>query len=344
LNTHLQESYEKLVESHKAFISGANDFMYPQEYNNSITKNNEMLFFIKPEIATLANDDYGNALKEIFKRFETFDVSVTGIKMVNGNYIGKYNVIANHYGFINKVARLGIKAITSEGKSVFKEKFGVSMDDVEFLGAFEVIDKYSYFTPESFCCLWDNLVPTKLSGGTYCEKLNLLGTIVYALNGFHPYQLLHFTKPESAIHVLTVQSDKSWKSLRENLIGSTMPEKADKDSIRGYLCNNYEQFNINEISKTYNGVHLSAGPIEAIKEIGRFFSKPEEEKTLSIADIGLGKKFLDADIPEDLLSAFIENPSVTYNDTSSNPFDLTEEMDASECISFLKENTLKIDQ
>jgi nucleoside diphosphate kinase len=58
------------------------------------------------------------------------------------------------------------------------------------------------------------------------------GEEVFLINGFHPKQLKHFIEPSRSIVVMTLSGDLSWSDARNNFVGSTMPAKANKGSLR----------------------------------------------------------------------------------------------------------------
>ena len=91
------------------------------------------------------------------------------------------------------------------------------------------------------------------------------------LNGFHPRQLSFFTAADAACAFLHCSSATSWEQLRSDLIGSTDPSKAADGSIRGRLYADPAGFGLETVSYNFNGVHMSAGPLEGLAELQRFF-------------------------------------------------------------------------
>ena len=55
------------------------------------------------------------------------------------------------------------------------------------------------------------------------------------------------------------------------MIGTTDPSKAAADSIRGTLFADPAAFGLATVSSNFNGVHMSAGPLEGLVELVRFF-------------------------------------------------------------------------
>ena len=91
------------------------------------------------------------------------------------------------------------------------------------------------------------------------------------VNGFHPAQLAHFTEPSHRIALMLLHADTPWATLRDEMIGDTFPERAVAGSIRGQLHARPQNYGFDEVTIANNGVHLSAGPFEAMFEIANFF-------------------------------------------------------------------------
>ncbi len=294
-----------------------------------VEKKNELVFFIKPEILG-ETVELEKILEMIFNKMKEFSVEVESISILGGEYLQKYDIMAKHYGVINKIAREGKDAISQQAKEKFKEIFGEDIENVEIYGAFQFLEKYPEFTPFTLNILWENNENKKLASGTYCEKIRIGEKYVYVLNGFHPYQLLYFTEKSKFLVVFAVSSDTSWKDLRRKFIGATNPKEADEGSIRRILLEHKEEYGIPVISQGYNGVHLSAGPVEGLVELLRFGGNYEKGEKLKISDTVIGRKFLEH-FSEESVEKMMGNPKVN----GETVFDLTEEMDTNDAIEIL---------
>ena len=101
--------------------------------------------------------------------------------------------------------------------------------------------------------------------------LKVDGAPVIILNGFHPRQLSFFIADDTVCAFLHASSPTDWDTLRSDLIGSTDPSKADGGSLRGRLYADPAGFGLESVSYNFNGVHMSAGPLEGLAELDRFF-------------------------------------------------------------------------
>jgi hypothetical protein len=91
-----------------------------------------------------------------------------------------------------------------------------------------------------------------------------------------------------------------------------------------------------EISQGANGVHLSAGPVEALIELKRFNSDFSGERpTMDYTDFPFGVK-LRKEFSEKQYEKIVSNINVMVNGKLLSIFELTEDKDAGAAISILK--------
>lgn len=311
----------------------SNRLIYNSDEN---TGKNEFLFFIKPELTLNDNNIRFDAILDlILSKIDEFSFKIKSIRVINALYLEKYNIIAQHYGVINKLSANIKQYIAEEAKTKFEEIFKTSFKGAEVLGSLEFLKEYNHFTPTGLSYLWQNNPSEKLAGGTYAQKLLLDGKAVYLVNGFHPRQLEHFIAKGRTIIAMTLISDTSWKTARNSFIGKTNPAESEPGSIRNELLNKRSEFGLSTISSSWNGVHLSAGPIEGLVELIRYNSDFENNISQSPADYTFGRKLLQT-FCEEKTKWLLENPFVSYNQKQSSVFDLTEELESDECIDRLK--------
>lgn len=300
------------------------------------TGKNEFLFFIKPEITLPSDTIKLNPILELIQdKINEFGLKIHNIKVLSAKYLDKYNVIAQHYGVINKIASNAVKNMSETAKDKFKEIYGIGVNEAKVLGGIEFLQQYPAFNAESLDYFWQNKKCAKLAGGTYVLDLKLDTETVYVINGFHARQLLQFTDKGRSIIVMTLSGDLSWADARTNFIGATMPSSAADSSIRKNLLTNKEAFGIPEISQGLNGVHLSAGPVEALIELKRYNSDfSDSSKVKEYSSFSFGKKLTAAF--DGKSETIITNPDVNNNGKMVSVFDLTEEKDSDEAIDILR--------
>lgn len=157
------------------------------------------------------------------------------------------------------------------------------------------------------------------------------------LNGFHPYQIEYFTSPTKSIVVTVVRSSRTWKQLRTDLIGTTDPTTAVSGAIRRSLLEAKSRLGIPEVSKGQNGVHLSAGPVEGLFEIARFFGHSADVWRNANMFAELRK----SGVSDSIIRSLEGNPIATSNGATKSIFDLTEEMDTTDAASLVRHAQIK---
>jgi len=297
---------------------------------------NEYLLFLKPEI-TMPSDTIRleSVIDLILEQMDAFGFVIHDVRILAATYLEAFNLIDQHYGVISLVSNQGLNAMTDGAKERFRDIFGEEADASNVLGGMEFLRKYPFFNFHSLDCLWQNSENLKLASGTYVEKLRIDQEVVYVLNAFHPKQLRHFTEPGRSIVLFNISGDRPWKEARESFAGATDPRKAVEGSLRRLLMERKVELGIPDVSQSFNGIHLSAGPVEALIELHRFdtdHSSPEGEADFK--DFSFGKELIRTfgEIPEALLN----NETLEVDGKSITVFDLTENLDSNEALLLLQ--------
>ena len=297
----------------------------------------QFVLFLKPEITALhLGIDVPGVIRLVLERLTSFEVSVHAMRALPSSYLAANNIMDQHYGVINKISKEGESALTDAAKENLHTIFA---DDLaagaKVLGGHQFLDVHPEFSPLALSTLNDNIGTTKLGGGSYCMKLDVLGQVYLLLNPFHAYQLVPYTTPGRAIIVLECRSTRDWADLRGKLTGTTNPATAEAGSIRGELLARQSEFRIPAVNQGNNGVHLSAGPLEGMVELQRFFTDHETGVAMNWTDTVFGDQLIQAGISEAGVSELAQNPSVTYNGETESAFDLTEEVNATDALARL---------
>jgi len=297
---------------------------------------NEYLLFLKPEI-TMPSDTIRleSVIDLILEQMDAFGFVIHDVRILSASYLEAFNLIDQHYGVISLISNQGLNAMTDGAKERFRDFYGVEADASNVLGGMEFLRKYPYFNFHSLDCMWQNSENLKLASGTYVEKLRIDQEVVYVLNAFHPKQLRHFTEPGRSIVLFNISGDRPWKEARESFAGATDPRKAVEGSLRRLLMERKVELGIPDVSQSFNGIHLSAGPVEALIELHRFdtdHSSPEGEADFK--DFSFGKELIRTfgEIPEALLN----NETLEVDGKSITVFDLTENLDSNEALLLLQ--------
>jgi hypothetical protein len=295
----------------------------------------QFLFFIKPEI-TLKEEGkrMEQILQMIFEKINSFGLSLSKAVILAAPYLEQFNIIARHYGVINAIARDAKSGLTDRAKASFNDHFGIDFNDCEVYGGIELLAAFPDLSAVSLDYLWQNAPVVKLGGGAYAQSLKLDGKQIYLVNGFHPRQLEHYTASGRSIVAFTLSGDLGWSAARNKFIGKTNPVDAEAGSIRRTLLDNKEKFGLRNVNSSWNGVHLSAGPVESLVELIRYNSDYLGKRELSISDFTFGKMLEEKFTPENV-QKILGNQSVLWKDKRESVFDLTEEKDAVDAIEIL---------
>ncbi|WP_178932449.1 hypothetical protein [Oceaniferula marina] len=299
---------------------------------------NEFLFFIKPELLLdTPGLDTRQIMAMIFEKITAFDLTVKNARVLSAGYLSKHGIIAQHYGVINQIARDVQTAASDGAKQTFESIFGEPFSSAPVLGGLEIIARFPELSAVSLDYLWQNTKAEKLAGGTYASSITLDGEAIYLVNGFHPRQLEHFTQPGRCIVALTLTGDISWKEARQSLIGATAPDAAQTGSIRRTLLDNMEAYGLKAVNSSWNGVHLSAGPIEALTELIRYQSDFEQQNILTAEDFSFGRDLVET-FGAEKTASILANPNVETADGAISVFDLTEEKNTAEALELLQDS------
>lgn len=305
--------------------------------DRSDIKKNNFLFFIKPEI-TLKSDNIKleKIIDLIFSKISEFGFSIHSIRALSADYLEKYNLIEQHYGVIAHVSNDAVNNMTESANNKFREIYGCSVEDVKVIGGDEFLAKYPFFNYHSLDCLWQNNPNIKLGSGTYAQKIRIDLEEMYLINGFNPRQLKHFTEKGRSIIVLNLSGDISWEKARNEFAGVTIPKNAQNGSLRHEFLEKMQEFGLSEVSQSYNGIHLSAGPVEALVELARFDADYSKSKnSINYVKYPFGKMLVD-NMGGQFPFWITENKSFMFQNKKVSIFDLTENMDSEQAIELIK--------
>jgi hypothetical protein len=291
---------------------------------------NEFVIFSKPELGRLTGEDLDKVWDLFAELLGTYDVTVHKTMTKTGPELEASGAMQDHYGVINQISRLGRPALTEPAEAALVEAYGDTLADAVVLGGHQFLSDYPDVSAYALGLLFANAEVKRLGPGTYAGLVKIDGTPVVILNGFHPRQLSFFIAEDTVCAFLHASSPTSWATLRSDLIGTTDPAKADGPSIRGRLFADPAGFGLETVSYNFNGVHMSAGPLEGLAELNRFFGSGAP-----IASWTFAQKLADAGVTEDALNGLLENPTIEAGGERGTAFDLTEGRDAADAAPLL---------
>jgi hypothetical protein len=292
---------------------------------------NQLVFFYKPESFNGEAASHFPAINAmVLDKFASHNVSIQGAVMLSGRFLEANGIMDRHYGYINKVSRGASKLVNPEELSRMEAIAGDKFTGYHILGGHEFLKAFPMYDEVSLNSLWLSKPSLKIRSGFYFQTFEISGKSVLLLNGFHPNQLAHFTRPGQKILLYLVNTDTNWKILKDDMAGDTFPEKAVPGSIRGELFCNREKYGASDISVSHNFIHLSAGPFEAYYEMWNFLSLTESGFDLSSTNIGT--RMLSSGYEVCDLERVLQNPMLEMNGKQKDLFSCTENMNSDKAV------------
>lgn len=308
-------------------------------------KNNNFLFFLKPESISIKNKvNLHLVLDLVFSHLNLWKIDIGAIRLIPCSFLKKENTLSkidSHFGILNNISRFGISACKQNIKNEIYNLFSSTNTNnnnsqLPVFGGHQFIKHYTNFTPYSLCIINDNIGAIKLAAGTYALKLNLFSKECVILNAFTPFQIQHLYSPGESILVFECNTTLSFNEIREKFIGYINPQEAYKKSLRYKFYKDKSNLGILNVSKAFNCVHVSPGPIEAIFQINRFFEDKNHSGINKIEDTHLGNLLLKHGFDINFLLAIKENEQHNINGKQISVLDYTENINTEESIKILE--------
>ncbi|HZA03450.1 MAG TPA: hypothetical protein VE617_02730 [Propionibacteriaceae bacterium] len=284
---------------------------------------NEFVIFSKPELGRLDEEHLAGVWDLFAGAFAEYGVRIHRVKIMTGPDLERAGAMQQHYGVINQISREGRPALTEAAEQALQQGYGDALAESEVIGGHQFLDRYPEVSEYALAMLFANADVQRLGPGTYAASFRMDADRVIVLNGFHPRQLGFFIAADATCAFLHGSSTTDWEVLRSELIGATDPAKAAPGSIRGRLKADPAAYGLTTVNSNFNGVHMSAGPLEGLGELDRFFGEVQDLSAWTFAEQLRDAGLSDADLPE-----LLANPVLTADGERGTAFDLTEGMNA----------------
>jgi len=262
-------------------------------------------------------------LKGVLTRLEDAKVTLGAIRVLSGEFLDSKNIMGEHYGVISSISKKGVAVVAESSKKKLEELYAKELKaGAKIVGGHQLLAEEKNLDAFALRVLNDNLGTQRLGGGTYAFKLQVLGVNYIVLNPFHPYQLVPYTTKGHAIIVFEGKSTVPWAELRTSVCGVTDPAAAASGSIRQMLLASKTEFGLADVNKSSNGCHMSAGPLEGLVELKRFFEVNDDSKT------SFGALLAQKGLSAAQITHVSGNPDLVIGEKSISAFDATEELDS----------------
>jgi len=304
------------------------------EFNLKTKNKNQLLAFLKPEVfLDKTPEQVEKIMKLVFEKLEKYEVSIDGSAIFPGSSVGKFQIMDRHYGVINTLSKNASKMLSKDEKELVFEKLGITNKNTKILGGHEAFAIAGIKNTYDFDNYWLEAKSEKIKSGFYVRTMKINGEETIVVDGFHPHQLAHYTIENRHLGVMLVTSNTPWAKLRNEMLGSTFPDKALPDSIRGAIFAKSQDFGFEKVGIENNIMHLSAGPSEALFEIDNFLKAP----------FGIDYLEKEAKLAESLLLAGVTKENIRKILTDKELHETLEHKDTEEAVEIIKQKfkTLK---
>lgn len=294
---------------------------------------NQFLVILKPEIVATDGKPRTEALRRTVAALTSHDVHIGAVRALASEFVASERLIPRHYPRLWDVSRRGRRAMSAVSiERMRRWRPDTARDSSRVVGAHEFLERFADFTPYALEVLTRNLEVVKLGVGTYGMEMLVDDEKWIVVNGFHPQQLAHFTRPGGAIVVLECRSKRRMADIRRDTIGVTEPDLAVAGSIKHLLYTEQTDLGIGPICTRRNGVHISPGPLEGMACIRRYFS--DSHAPIPLADTALGAALLRRGHRSEDIAALEDGPEVDVAGARGPLFEVTEDMNWDEALEF----------
>lgn len=295
---------------------------------------NEYCLFLKPELTALGTT-FSQAYELVQERLAAFDQHIVAAVALDATYLERHRIMSQHYGVIDTISRNPAE-MSDEARTKLASSLGDELSSYSQVGALQFLNEYPMFSAEALAIFYSNLSNIKLAGGTHCVRSNIRGRKVLLFNGFYPEQLEHYARKGASILVLAVRGKTPWREIRRTMTGPTNPQAGPPESIRGTLLRKREALGLSDVRSGRNGVHVSAGPVEAMVEISRYFSDWDLKQQIPFEGTTYGRLLHHSGFSDQDVRKFASNAKIVAGEKQTPIFDVTEEMGGVEAVRQLK--------
>ena len=291
---------------------------------------NRAFVFVKPHAAASAR-----VVHFVRESLLEHGIEVRDEGRLTGAEIEENNIVDRHYAAIAEFAVLRDPedlSLKEAARERFAAAFGLAREDAPVRNAAQFMAATG-ITAAHLNVLWEKAPFNKIAPGLYMAELEANGAPpAIVINGFYPSLREKLTAPEAQVVWFDAEFSPEtlpWRDFRATVIGATNPAQADPLSIRGRLYRQPDAYELPEPPTIQqNGVHASAGPLEAARE-----------RLIWRGDDAGPDPFLEAlrthGIPEHTLHAWLDNVPIIVDGREEPVFDVLEDVDTMEALAIL---------
>ena len=236
---------------------------------------NEFVIFSKPELGRLDDDGTAKVWDLFAGAFADYGVRVHRVKILTGPELEAAGAMQQHYGVINQISRVGRPALTEAAEQALQEQLRRARWTVRGARRAPVPGALPRGQRvRAGHAVRQRRASSRLGPGTYAARLRMDADQVIVLNGFHPRQLGFFTADG---HRVRLPARQQRHRLGGPAVGADRRHRPGQGGERarsgGRLKADPAAYGLATVNSNFNGVHMSAGPLEGLGELDRFFGE-----------------------------------------------------------------------
>jgi len=293
---------------------------------------NEYCLFLKPWI-TAPDVHLERVLELITARFVARGLHVDEVMAFPGQFLSSTRLMEQHYGTLADLARKA-EEVSPKHRAMLAELSGDDVAAAPLVGGFQFLERMPSVTPFALEIIWENIEHHRLAAGVYCGRVKVTGQPLLLVNGFVPNLLRAYTDPGRVVIVFTIRGDLGWSAARRDFVGAADPAAALRGSLRRELFERQSELGIRGLRLGANGVHFSAGPLEAAVELRRFRAAACGASPDAVPAPQFLTRLIRA-FPDCDPDLWLANPTIDVKDGSTSLFELTEECDEPDALARL---------
>lgn len=246
---------------------------------------------IKPEVLTAGGA--AEALGEVVRVLGAGEVTVLRCALMPaGDFAGRGYLLL-HYPRLHRVAADGARALCSGARRELRSFMEVSGTEAA-VGAYEALTRETGLAPATLDERCDRAGVHKLGSGSYVSLIEVGGRPLAVLNGFLPALVANYADRPALVGLLECRSHRAIDDLRTRLLGALHPASAAPASLRGTLAALVARTRGPALSAGRNGAHLSAGHLEGMFQVWRYFAAADGR---GIGSTALGRSLAERGVP-----------------------------------------------
>lgn len=226
------------------------------------------IIFLKPELVSIPQEKLRLFFQFFSKKISEFSITLEGISILSGPFILSEGLFDKNYEKIKSYSGLcyeSKKAI--ESQNILKLR---KFSHYERIFGGMALSKKGY-SPEYIMKLWEQAQSTfNIIDDLFAAKVELEGEPIILINGFYPYQRKQYEPTGSKIVLFFFRSEEPFKKLKKNFQGSAQESGREPGSIRQYIADNKDIYEIQKFSTSINGIHLSENSRRGLLEVKYF--------------------------------------------------------------------------